>query len=280
MNNRYKIYKDEKKMLGFFLYLSIFIIVFVPLILVVIWSFISKESGWFAPAIFPSQFALDQWKTILATGGVVQSIFLSVFISFAVVFLTSVVSLPAAFALARFPFKLKRIVELYFLAPMIVPGIVVAIGLGEIFYQVGLNQTVLGTIFVQMVGVMPLMTRILTSVIEKIPSDVLFAARTLGASPFNMIMRIAVPMAMPGFVAGGLLSFISSFEEFERTFIIGAPIVQTLPVKLFSYLDGYSIVFPFAAVVTILLLLPVVVIFYLAGKIAHEDVMASGMGKL
>jgi multiple sugar transport system permease protein/putative spermidine/putrescine transport system permease protein len=194
--------------------------------------------------------------------------------------LTVALAFPTAWALAQFPFTLKRFVEIFILAPVIVPGIVVAVSLGEIFFRFGLAGTVLGVILVQLVGTLPFMIRILTATLEGIPNELIFAARTLGASPFVAVTRIALPLAWPGFAAGGLLTFIASFEEFEKSFMVGAPKVRTLAVQLWSYLGGEVLVLPTAAVVTFILLTPMLVIFVLAERLGKDDVMAAGLGKL
>ena len=271
---------EDKLWLSVGLYGSLFLTLFFPLSIIVIWSMVSKDYGWFAPDLFPEALAMDFWRDVFNTGNVMGSVALSLGIACIVTFSTAVLALPTAYALARFPFRLKRAVEIYVLAPMIVPGIVVATGLGELFFRIGLNQTIVGVILAQIVGTLPLMIRLLSATLESIPSDILHAARMLGARPMQMVFHIVVPMALPGFVAGSLLSFISSFEEFDKTFIVGAPLVQTLPVRLFNYIDGSTVIFPLASVVALLLLIPMIVIFYLAGRVARDDVMASGMGKL
>jgi multiple sugar transport system permease protein/putative spermidine/putrescine transport system permease protein len=124
------------------------------------------------------------------------------------------------------------------------------------------------------------MSRILSATLEGIPSELILAARSLGATPRRAVLRIALPLAWPGFLAGGLLSFIASFEEFEKSFMIGAPRVQTLAVRLWSYLGGDVLVIPTASVVTLILLVPMMVIFFLAERVMKDDVMASGLGKL
>jgi multiple sugar transport system permease protein/putative spermidine/putrescine transport system permease protein len=124
------------------------------------------------------------------------------------------------------------------------------------------------------------MIRILSASLEGIPNDILLAARTLGAGPLKVGRHIVVPLAKPGFIAGGLLTFINSFEEFDKTFIVGSPFVQTLPIKLWSFLGGQLIIFPNAAVVAFILMLPMVIIFFIAERFLKEDVLAAGMGKL
>jgi len=252
----------------------------VPILVVALWSFYDPAVGWFPPDILPRSLSVSAWKEVLADRQIIPTFFLSLFVSTVVTLLTAVLAFPTAWALAQFPFRLKRVVEIFVLAPMIVPGIVVAVSLGEVFFSLKLAGTVFGVILVQTVGTLPLMIRILAATLESIPNELILAARTLGASPRAAVMRIALPLAWPGFMAGGLLNFIASFEEFEKSFMVGAPKVQTLAVRLWAYLGGQILVLPTAAVVTFILLIPMLVIFFVAERVMREDVMAAGLGKL
>lgn len=265
---------------GFGLYGYLIPMLLLPLLVVALWSFYDPATGWFPPDILPRSLSVSAWKEVLADRQIIPAFFLSIFVSTVVTLLTAALAFPTAWALAQFPFRLKRVVEIFVLAPMIVPGIVVAVSLGEVFFSLRLAGTVLGVILVQTVGTLPLMIRILAATLEGIPKELLLAARTLGASPRAAVMRIALPLAWPGFMAGGLLNFIASFEEFEKSFMVGAPKVQTLAVRLWAYLGGQILVLPTAAVVTFILLIPMLVIFFIAERVMREDVMAAGLGKL
>lgn len=251
-----------------------------PLVVTALWSFMDPATGWFAPDILPPSVSTHHWTEALANPAIPAAFLRSLVIAAAVTALTALLALPTAYALAKLPFRMKRTVELFILAPLIVPGIIVAVGIGALFFRLGLVYSVPGVILVQTIGTLPFMIRILTATIEGVPDDILHAARSLGAGPVQVAWHILVPVAWPGFLAGGLLTFIASFEEFEKTFIIGAPFVQTLPVILWTYLGGRVIVFPTAAVVTFLLLLPMLVIFFLAERVLRDDVLAAGMGKV
>lgn len=251
-----------------------------PLLVAALWSLQDPRTGWFAPDILPRSLALDHWQAALADRAIPRAFVLSLVIAAAVTALSAVLALPTAYALAKLPFRAKRAVELFVLAPLIVPGIIVAVGIGSLFFRLGLVYTIPGVILVQTIGTLPFMIRVLAAAIESIPDDVLLAARTLGAGPLALARHVLVPLAGPGFLAGGLLSFIASYEEFEKTFIIGSPFVQTLPVILWTYLGGRIIAFPTAAVVTFLLILPMLIIFFLAERILRDDVLAAGMGKV
>jgi ABC-type spermidine/putrescine transport system permease subunit II len=251
-----------------------------PLLVAAMWSLVDPKTGWFAPDLAPPSLSTHYWQTTLSDPSILEAFLLSLLIGVLVTLLSSLLALPTAYALARIPFRAKRLIEIFILAPLIVPGIIIAIGLGTLFLRFGLAYSVLGVVLVQTVGTLPLMIRILTATLEGIPEDVLRAARTLGAGPWQLGWHVIVPLARPGFLAGGLLTFISSFEEFDKTFIVGSPFVQTLTTKLWSFLGGQLIIFPSAAVVTFALMVPTLIIFFLADRLSKEDVMAAGMGKL
>jgi ABC-type spermidine/putrescine transport system permease subunit II len=251
-----------------------------PLLVAAMWSMVDPKTGWFAPDLVPPSLSTHYWQSTLSDPSILEAFLLSLLIGVLVTVLSSMLALPTAYALARIPFRAKRLIEIFILAPLIVPGIIIAIGLGTLFLRFGLAYSVLGVVLVQTVGTLPLMIRILTATLEGIPEDVLRAARTLGAGPWQLGWHVIVPLARPGFLAGGLLTFISSFEEFDKTFIVGSPFVQTLTTKLWSFLGGQLIIFPSAAVVTFALMVPTLIIFFVADRLSKEDVMAAGMGKL
>lgn len=124
------------------------------------------------------------------------------------------------------------------------------------------------------------MIRLMTAALETIPDELIHAARSLGAGTVGIVIHIILPLAVPGLLAGGLMSFIGSFEEFDKSFIVGAPVVETLPIKLYMYLDPYSMQLPLASIVSFILLLPALIVFIIAGRILRDDLMAAGMGKI
>ena len=272
--------QQSRSWLSVGLFAMLFLSLGFPLLVALAWSLIDPKVGWFAPDLLPPSFSLHFWRSTLDDQGILQSLLLSLLISALVTLLSAALALPTAYALARIPFRAKRAIELFVLAPLIVPGIIVAVGLGTLFLQLKLAYSIPGVVLVQTVGTLPLMIRILVAALEVIPEEVLKAARTLGAGPWQVARRVVVPLAWPGFLAGGLLSFITSFEEFEKTFIVGSPFVQTLTLKLWAYLGGQLIIFPNAAVVTFVLMVPTVIIFFVAERFARDDVLAAGMGKL
>ena len=263
------------------LYAALALTLLAPIVVAFLWSLVDPKGGWFAPYLLPQGISLHHWKAIAADPGLVKSIFTSLFISVVVMALSGILALPTAYALAKIPFRAKRAVEMFILAPLIVPGLIVGVGIGYLFFRVGLAYTIPGVILAQTIGTLPFMIRVLSATLEGIPADLLRAARTLGASPLRVGVHIVAPLAWPGLIAGGLLSFVASFEEFEKTFIVGSPLVETLTVRLWATLGGKVMIFPNAAVVTFIVLVPTVIIFFLAERAMRNDgALAAGMGKL
>ena len=247
-----------------------------PIGIIVLWS---VSNGWFPPSILPGAYSLRHWELFTMDETLFSAFVNSSVIAVAVTLFSMVLAVPTAWGLARFQFRAKRLVELFVLAPLIVPGIVVAVGLGRVFLRMDLAYTIPGVILVQTAGVLPLTIRILSGAFEGIPDDLVHAARSLGARRWQILRHLILPLGLPAMLAAGMLSFVGSFEEFERTFIVGAPIIQTLPTRLFVNLSA-SLMMPVASVVSLILLIPVLVVFLLGGRYMRDDVMAGGMGKL
>ncbi|NTF34626.1 ABC transporter permease [Rhizobium skierniewicense] len=268
---------EDRVFVAIGLYGALALAIAVPLVLMFLWSI---ADGWSPPLIIPRDYTTARWASLLNDAGLLGATINSIVIAVVVTFLTAVIALPTAWAMARFPSRLKRLVEIFILAPIIIPGLVVAVGIGQVFLHFGLAYSVTGVILVQIVGTLPLMIRLMTATLETIPDDLIHAARSLGAGTVGIVLHIILPLAVPGLLAGGLMSFIGSFEEFDKSFIVGAPVVQTLPIKLYMYLDPYSMQLPLASIVSFILLLPALVVFIIAGRILRDDLMAAGMGKI
>lgn len=274
--NRMPFTKEDRLWLTAGAYGGLLLLLGLPMAMILLWSF---SDGWFPPNLLPQAYTLRHWEVFASDDTLVEALRNSIVIAIAVTLASTIIAVPTAWALARFDFRLKRLVDLFVLAPLIVPGMVVAVGLGRVFLRMDLAYTMHGVILVQIAGVLPLTIRILSGAFESIPGDLIHAARTLGAGRWGILRHIILPLGIPAMLAAGLLSFVGSFEEFERTFIVGAPFVHTLPTRLFVNLSA-SLVMPIGSVVCLILLVPVLVVFVLAGRVMRDDVMAAGMGKL
>lgn len=252
----------------------------VPLVVGVLWSLVNPRAGWFPPNLVPPSLSLANWRAMFSVPEMGEAAIASFTIAPIVTVLCAALALPTGYALGRRPVPFRRTIEFLVLAPIIMPGIVIATGLGSVFIRIGLEHTVLGVVLVQTVVVLPFMIRIVTATFEAVPQDLIDAARNLGAGPLSTAWRVLIPLVVPGLFAGGVFTFIGSMEEFVLTFIVGSPDVRTLPVLLFAYLGGRSQIFTYAAVVTIVLLAPTILFLFLAERALKQEYLAAGLGKM
>lgn len=256
------------------------LIVFVlPIFVAVMWSLVDPEVGWFPPHVVPASVSLSNWRALLAVPEMSDAFFTSFTIAVLVTLLSAVLGLPTGFAIGRRQLRLRRVLELLVLTPLMLPSVVLATGLGSIFIRLGLSQTVPGVVLVQIVVVLPFMIRIVAATLGGVPQDVIDAARNLGATPLSLARHILVPMVAPGLFAGALLSFIGSLEEFILTFVVGMPTIQTLPILLWAYLGGRSSILTYAAVVSLALLIPTLIMLFVVERVLKQEYLAAGFGK-
>jgi len=216
---------------------------------------------------------------MLAVPELGQALGRSLLIAAIVTLLCAGLGLPTGYALGRGRFRGRRAIEVMVLTPLMMPGIVLAIGLGGLFMRLGLGQTLAGVVLVQTVVVLPLAIRIIAATAQSIPADLIDAATNLGAGPAALGRHILVPLLLPGLLASALLSFIASLEEFLLSFVVGMPTVQTLPMLLWAYLGGRSAILSYAAVVTVALLIPTLLVLVVVERFLKQEYLAAGFGK-
>ncbi|MCL2489395.1 MAG: ABC transporter permease [Propionibacteriaceae bacterium] len=140
---------------------------------------------------------------------------------------------PTAYVLARRDFPGKRILNLCFLLPIMVPTITYGIPLATLLYQVHLGGTVGGVILANLVPTVPFVILVLTPFIEQIDPNIETAARSCGAKTHQVLLQILAPLIVPGLLASALLVLVQTVGLFEMSYLVSGPGSQTLVVALY-----------------------------------------------
>ena len=151
----------------------------------------------------------------------------------AVVFLSILIGVPAAYALARRIFPGKRLLMGLFLIPLMVPPITYGIPLATVLYKAQLAGTIYGVILANLIPAAPFVILVMTPFIEQIDPNLESAARVFGASTRRMFWHVLVPLLGPGILAASLLVLVRTIALFELTFLTAGPDSQTLVVALY-----------------------------------------------
>lgn len=204
-----------------------------PLVPLAIWSF---ARGWRFPALLPNGWTLEAWRYALSdTSGVLDSLWLTLWIAACATGLSVLIGVPAGRALGMYRFRGKAVVEMVILAPVIVPGIAVALGIHAVFIALGLTNTVTGVILVHLVPTLPYMTLVMAGIFANHDPAHEEQARSLGATPVQTFWHITLPAILPGIIVGGLFAFLVSWSQYILTLLIGGGRVVTLPLLLFNF---------------------------------------------
>jgi putative spermidine/putrescine transport system permease protein len=151
----------------------------------------------------------------------------------AVVVLSGLIGVPAAYAMARRNFPGKSLVMALFLLPLLVPPITYGIPLATVLYQAHLAGSIWGVILANLVPTVPFVVLIMIPFVEQIDPRVEAAARVFGARTGRLFAQVLVPLLMPGILAALLLVLVRTIAMFELTFLTAGPTSQTLVVALY-----------------------------------------------
>lgn len=152
---------------------------------------------------------------------------------FAVVAISGLFGVTAAYALARREFPGKRAIMLVFLLPLLVPPITYGIPMATVLYRTGLAGTFYGVVLANLVPTIPFVVLVMIPFIEQIDPRVEAAARVFGATTPKLFWHVLMPLLLPGILAALLLVLVRTIAMFELTFLTAGPTSQTLVVSLY-----------------------------------------------
>jgi len=181
----------------------------------------------------PSGFTLRWYSTAWNEFQLDSVLMVTIEVVFAVVAISLLLGVPAAYALARRNFRFKRAVLLIFVLPLLVPPMTYGIPLATLLYSLHLGGTITGVILGNLVPAVPFVILVMTPFIEQIDPKLEAAARVFGAGTLRLFRHVLVPLLAPGILAAGLLVLVRTIGMFELTFLTAGPDSQTLVVALY-----------------------------------------------
>ena len=214
---------------------------------------------------FSFQAYSDMWETVPLLG---RYIFNSVFIAFAVTFLTMIFVIPAAYAYARLDFPFKNASLAIFLGVNMFTGAVLLIPLYRVLRTMGLLNTYWAMIVPGVAFLIPTGIWLLRSYLEKIPKELEEAAYVDGASRMYTLRRVVLPLATPGLIVVGTAVFIGAYAQqflFAITFNQKREL-QPLPAGLFEFIGYQDVTWNQMMAAALVGVLPVMVIFLFLQK--------------
>jgi multiple sugar transport system permease protein len=209
-------------------------------------------------SFLPPSPTLDNYKSIFENDDFVRSLGNSVIISVTTTVLAITIGAFCAYALARLRFKGKFLILALVLSITTFPAIAIAAPLFRLWSDIGLFNTLVGLIIPNLTFALPLSIYILVSFFKEIPKDLEEAALVDGATHFQAFRKVVMPLAAPGLVTAGLLSFIWAWNEFLLAITLtSSPSARPVPPALAFFTGSQEFEVPLGTITAALVVVTV-----------------------
>lgn len=175
----------------------------------------------------------------------------------------------AAFALHRHRSRLQTAHELLITMPLVLPEILMGMSLLLLFVSLGVRLSLFTVTIAHVTFCISYVTLVVQARLQDFDFQIVDAARDLGASRFQAFHKIVLPMLAPGILAGGLLAFTLSIDDFVVTFFVKGPGADTLPVVIYSMIKK-SREFPVINALSTLLLIATFLAVWASQRLTTE----------
>ena len=211
---------------------------------------------------WPSPITFDNYKYIWNNMGFDVYFFNSVMVTVISTVVCTVVSLFGGYAIARYPYKGKKLTYLILLVSQMFPGVVLMIPLFEIFKNMGIVNSPYSLILTYTTVRIPFCMIMISGFVAGVSPALEEAAQIDGCSVMGAITKIVVPTIAPGLVAAGAFAFVSSWNEYVYAFcFLSSERYFTLPIGLKLMKGEFSVAYGSLAAGCVMALIPVILLF-------------------
>jgi multiple sugar transport system permease protein len=217
------------------------------------------------PVWFPLDPQFENYAYVIANTSIVHYLLNSAFIVLLTVFFTLLIATLAAYGFSRFHFPYKKLALIAVLVFQMVSPVIIAIPLYRLFAGLGLLNSYATLIPVYVAIVLPFTTWFLKGYFDTIPYEMDEAAIVDGATRWQVLTRILLPVCAPGIATAGILAAVLSWSEFVVPFILlddrNLYPISVGIVNLQSTSDAITL--HYLAAASVVAIAPVVVVFVL-----------------
>jgi len=232
------------------------------------------------PSFFPRNPSFEAYLTVLNTPTFWSSFGNSAIVGLGTTILTIVIAVPAAYAFARFNFRGRALLLLFTLLPRLVPNLALMVPLYRLAVDTGALDKIITLVFVYTGMILPLAVFLLVGFYQKLPVELEEAASIDGASLWQRIRYLILPLSIPALITIGVLAFRESWNEFTIVLVLmTSEENRTLPYELYSYQGTEGIIdYPAQAALAILTIVPFLLVYMRLEKYVVQGI-TSGSGK-
>lgn len=240
------------------------ILLFFPIFWMTITAFKTEQQAYSSSLFFTP--TLDSFREVFARSNYFGFAWNSVLISVGVTLLCLILAVPCAYAMAFFPTKKTQSVLLWMLSTKMMPSVGVLVPIYLLWKNTGLLDTVSGLIIVYTLINLPIAVWMAYTYFNEVPKDILEAGRIDGATTWQEIVYLLMPMALPGLASTGLLLIILSWNEAFWSINLSSSNAAPLTVFIASYSSPEGLFWAKLSAASLLAVAPILIVGWVSQK--------------
>ncbi|UVC12183.1 ABC transporter permease (plasmid) [Rhizobium sp. TH2] len=182
----------------------------------------------------PLEFTTTWYESFLANDQLIAATWNSLFIAVITTVIASVLGTAASLALFRYEFTGRKVLQALLLPPIAIPWLITGTAMLIFFFGVGIGRGLHAIILGHVALALPYVIIVVNARLNTFAPELEEAARSLGASQWQVTRRVTLPWIAPGIIAGGLFAFAVSFDQFVVSYFLATPGQTTLPVEIYA----------------------------------------------
>jgi spermidine/putrescine transport system permease protein len=236
------------------------IFLYMPILTLIAFSFNDSKRN-----IVWRGFTFKYYEKAIQNSELIEAFLNSLTIAFVSTIVSVILGALTAYVLWRFRFPFRAVYEGAMALPVVIPEICMGVALMVFFLRTGFNTSTwmwpfnLSAITIAHIAFsFPFAAIVIRARLESFNTELSESAKDLGASEFQVFKDIIVPHMKPGLIAGALLAFTLSLDDFVITFFTSGPNTLTFPVKIYSMVR-FSVTPEVNAASTVLIVITVII---------------------
>jgi len=201
-----------------------------PILVIIVTSFNNSTYLEFPP----HEFSVRWYANFFTSAHWIEPTFLSMRIALVTMISATTLGTAAAIGIVRGRFRAKRSLELFFISPMVVPIVVLALGLYFMFSGYHLLDTPIALALGHTVIATPIVIVIVMAALRVTDPSIELAARSLGATYWRALWFVTIPSIKAAVLSGAAFAFLISFDEVVVAIFLGGPGATTLPKRMWE----------------------------------------------
>lgn len=207
----------------------VFGFLYLPMAVLILYSFNSSKYG-----IRWDHFTLDWYASLATDDTLLEAAFNSLWVASLAASLACIIGTLGAVGLYRYRFKGQKVLQGLLFVTLMSPDIVMAVSLLVLFIALHVQLGFWSLLLSHTTFCLPFVSVTVLSRLEGFDQHLFEAAADLGASEWQTLRQIVLPLVMPAIMAGWLLSFTLSLDDVVVSFFVTGPAFEVLPLKIYS----------------------------------------------